>query len=184
MPASIARRRPSSGREPAGLAIFPARETPDQCVDLSGFVHSSDERPAGVGSRQDSRHNSTFEGVVIHGEKIGRTIGFPTANIALQGACPAQGIYAARVELQDGRTYLSVAYYGNRPTLDGRGKFLEVFLFNFCEDIYGDRLRVELVRHIRGDKKFNSIDEMAIQIESDCDRALQILGGVDEFDQA
>ena len=118
---------------------------------------------------------SVFEGIVLHGEKIGRTIGFPTANIALQGARPDTGVYAAHVELEDGRAYFAIAYYGRRPTVDGRGELLEVFLFDFGEEIYGARLRVELVRLIRGCRKFGSLDEMKIQIGRDCERALEII---------
>ena len=113
-----------------------------------------------------------FEGVVQHGAKLGRTIGFPTANVAISGARPRIGIHAARAELEDGRVYPGVAYYGSRPTVDGKGELLEVFLFGFDEEIYGMHMSVDLIGFIRSELKFSSVDEMKRQIERDCVQAL------------
>jgi riboflavin kinase/FMN adenylyltransferase len=119
----------------------------------------------------------TYWGEVLHGRKLGRTIGFPTANIALNGERPPIGIYAARARLQDGRRRRAVAYYGDRPTVDGRGELLEIFLFGFNEDIYGQTLEVELVAFIRGDVTFPSLAAMTRQIAADCAEAAAILAG-------
>lgn len=116
-----------------------------------------------------------FEGVVLHGAKLGRTIGFPTVNIALDGARPQVGIYAARTRLEDGRTRPGVAYFGSRPTVDGKAELLEVFLFDFDEEIYGSRVQVELVAFIRGDVKFPSLEAMTAQMEVDQAMAIEIL---------
>jgi riboflavin kinase/FMN adenylyltransferase len=117
-----------------------------------------------------------IEGVVLHGAKLGRTIGFPTANIALgEYVRPAFGIYASRSRLPDGRLAPGVAYVGRRPTVGGLEERLEVFLFDFDEQIYGQNVETELVRRIRGDEKFNTLDEMRLRILDDCARARAIL---------
>ena len=117
----------------------------------------------------------TIEGVVVHGEKIGRTIGFPTANIQFGDfVLPADGIYAARTRLPDGRKIPSVAYVGSRPTVNGVNKLLEVNLFDFDEDLYGQTLEVELTAFLRGDQKFDGLEAMKAQIARDCTQARSI----------
>ena len=118
---------------------------------------------------------ATYVGEVLHGSKLGRTIGFPTANISLSGARPIPGIYAACVRLEDGRARPGVAYFGSRPTVDGQGELLEVFLFDFDEEIYGTLLRVQLLGFIRGDVKFASLDLMVAQMNKDRAEAIRIL---------
>jgi riboflavin kinase/FMN adenylyltransferase len=109
-----------------------------------------------------------IEGVVVEGNKLGRTIGFPTANILMEEyARPAFGIYAARTRLADGREVPGVAYFGRRPTVDGIDVRLEVNLFDFDEDLYGQTLEVDLVSLIRGDEKFDTLDAMVVQMELD-----------------
>lgn len=116
-----------------------------------------------------------FHGVVMHGAKLGRSIGFPTANIALQGVRPELGIYAARVRLQDGRTRPGAAYFGSRPTVGGDGELLEVFIFDFSDDIYGAQLWVELIAFIRPDMTFPDLEAMKHQIARDCATAARVL---------
>lgn len=118
---------------------------------------------------------TSYEGIVLHGAKLGRTIGFPTANIAIADEQPAPGIYAVHVRLEDGRGRPGVAYFGSRPTVDGRGELLEVHLFHFSDDIYGSRLSVRLIAHIRGDVKFPSLELMTAQMERDRAAAIKIL---------
>jgi riboflavin kinase/FMN adenylyltransferase len=115
--------------------------------------------------------------VVVHGDQLGRTIGFPTANIAMEDYVrPAYGIYAARTRLADGREAPGVAYLGKRPTIiDGIDERLEVNLFDFDEDLYGQTLEVELVRFIRGDCKFDSLDAMIVQMDRDAAEARALL---------
>ena len=118
----------------------------------------------------------TVAGVVIHGQKIGRTIGFPTANMEFGDFVrPADGIYAARTRLPDGRLIPSVAYVGSRPTVNGVDKQLEVNLFDFDEDLYGQTLDVELTAFLRGDEKFDGLDAMKAQMDIDLRRAREIL---------
>ncbi|HTK36656.1 MAG TPA: bifunctional riboflavin kinase/FAD synthetase [Caulobacteraceae bacterium] len=117
-----------------------------------------------------------IEGVVVHGDHLGRTIGFPTANMALGDYVrPAQGIYAARTRLGDGREIASIAYIGRRPTVDGIDERLEVNLFDFDEDLYGQTLETDLIAFLRGDEKFSGLDAMKAQIARDCEAARAIL---------
>lgn len=122
-------------------------------------------------------HWWTVNGRIIEGDKRGRTIGFPTANMTLQESLvPAHGVYAVRVSL-DGHSEVleGVANVGRRPTFSGAGVLLETHLFNFDEDIYGQHQGVELVGFIRRERKFDGIDALKEQIAKDCKVARGIL---------
>jgi riboflavin kinase / FMN adenylyltransferase len=115
-------------------------------------------------------------GEVIHGEKRGRELGFPTANIRLDKNCGLRhGIYAVRVgrgaERLDG-----VASFGRRPTFDNGAPLLEVFLFDFKGDLYGTTLDVAFISFIREELKFDSIDALVRQMDDDSARARERLG--------
>ncbi len=118
-----------------------------------------------------------IEGVVVHGDQLGRTIGFPTANISLGDYVrPQFGIYAARTQLADGREVPGVAYIGRRPTVvDGVDERLEVHLFDFNEDLYGQTLEVDITDLIRGDRKFDDLDAMIAQMDLDAASARELL---------
>lgn len=120
-----------------------------------------------------------IEGEIVHGDERGRTIGFPTANIGLgQSLHPALGVYAVWAGLADGggiRWYPAVANIGRRPTFGGETVSVEVHLFDFAGDIYGQVLRVALVGFIRPEQKFSGIDEIRAQIERDCGSARGLL---------
>lgn len=122
-----------------------------------------------------------IEGRVEKGQQLGRTIGFPTANLDLgEYLRPAVGIYAVRcgVESQDQSSvtwYNGAGYYGNRPTVDGTGELFEAFLFDFKGDLYGRYLRVALIEFIRPDKKFDGLEDLQKQIQHDCAVARRIL---------
>ena len=113
----------------------------------------------------------------MHGDQLGRTIGFPTANISLEDYVrPAFGIYAARTRLADGREVPGVGYIGRRPTVvDGVDERLEVHLFDFDEDLYGQTLEVQLTDLVRGDRKFHSLDAMIAQMQVDAGQARDLL---------
>ena len=116
------------------------------------------------------------EGVVVHGDKLGRTIGFPTANITLGDYLrPKFGIYATRTRLADGREVAGVSYVGPRPILNGTDERLEVHLFDFDEDIYGETLETYFIRYLRGDQNFDNWDDMLAQIKRDAGQARAIL---------
>ncbi len=124
-----------------------------------------------------------IEGRVMQGDKRGRTIGFPTANIALRDHLrPAGGVYAVRAAIEgdsgaDGKTIWrdGVANIGRRPTFGGEVEVLEVFLFDFAGDLYGRRLRIRLIEHLRRERAFDGIDSLRAQIAEDSLRARRIL---------
>lgn len=120
-----------------------------------------------------------IDGVVIEGDRRGRTIGFPTANLQLGGLLqPAHGVYAVRVRVEGERDLLpGVANFGRRPTVNDRGPLLEVNLFDVAADLYGKRLRVQLIDFIRPEMKFSGLDELKAQIARDAETARGLLAG-------
>jgi riboflavin kinase / FMN adenylyltransferase len=114
-------------------------------------------------------------GEVIHGEKRGRGLGFPTANIRLDKNCALKhGIYAVRVGRGSER-FDGVASFGRRPTFDNGAPLLEVFLFDFKGDLYGTTLDVAFISFIRDELRFDSIDALIRQMDDDSARARAIL---------
>ena len=108
---------------------------------------------------------------VRHGDKRGRTLGYPTANLALESCGLAHGIYAVRVRLADGCLHDGVASYGRRPTFDDGAPLLEVHLFDFNGDLYGQEVAVELLAYLRGEEKFSSAEALIAQMDVDSARA-------------
>ncbi|HUW79835.1 MAG TPA: bifunctional riboflavin kinase/FAD synthetase [Acidocella sp.] len=118
----------------------------------------------------------SIRGVVIHGDARGRTIGFPTANVPLgRHLEPARGVYAVTVRLPDGKVVKGVANIGQRPTVGGTQSRLEVNLFDFAEDLYGQELTVSLHDFIRDEQKFESFDALKAQILQDAAQARALL---------
>jgi riboflavin kinase / FMN adenylyltransferase len=114
-------------------------------------------------------------GQVIHGEKRGRDLGFPTANIRLDPACGLKhGIYAVRVRVGE-RLVDGVASFGRRPMFDDGAPLLEVFLFDFAEDLYGQTIDVAFIGWIRREQKFESIHALKRQVDADVAQARDIL---------
>ena len=114
-------------------------------------------------------------GPVIHGEKRGRDLGFPTANLKLDPACGLKhGIYAVRCGL-DGRRYDGVASFGRRPTFDNGAPLLEVFLFDFAGDLYGRVLDVAFIGWLRGEARFDGIEPLKRQMHDDAAQARAVL---------
>ncbi|MBX9796624.1 bifunctional riboflavin kinase/FAD synthetase [Sphingomonas sp.] len=115
-------------------------------------------------------------GVVQHGDKLGRTIGYPTANVALGSYLrPAYGIYAVRVRLADGRVVPGAANLGIRPSFDPPKELLEVYLFDWSGDLYGQMIEVDVIAYLRPEAKFDSLDALTAQMDKDCARAREIL---------
>jgi len=111
----------------------------------------------------------SFSGIVSHGDKIGRTIGFPTANLYLEEVyklVPADGIYACKVQLNS-QHLRGMLYIGNRPVLAGKKRTIEVNIFDFNKDIYGEKLTVHLVKFIRPDMNFSGLDDLIIRMKVD-----------------
>lgn len=117
----------------------------------------------------------TTTGIVIHGDKRGRTIGFPTANIDVENEyiLPPLGVYAVRMEI-NGNWYRGVCNIGYKPTFNKEAKktSVEVHLFDFDEDIYGKEVTIEWHLYLRQEQKFSSIDELVAQIAKDKQKAL------------
>ena len=117
----------------------------------------------------------TFSGKVVHGMKIGRTIGVPTANIWLpKQKLPINGVYAVKCHL-DGVMHNGIANMGTRPTIGGDKPVLEVHLFNFNSTIYSKRIVVSFIEKIRDERKFESINLLKSQIQKDIQKAINIL---------
>jgi riboflavin kinase/FMN adenylyltransferase len=114
----------------------------------------------------------TIEGVVEHGAKQGRALGYPTANIRLDSYIrPRYGIYAVRGRLPDGRTVNGAANLGIRPSFDPPTELLEPYFFDFDGDLYGQTIAVELVSFIREEAKFDDLDALKVQMAKDCEEA-------------
>ncbi len=109
----------------------------------------------------------SYPATVIHGEKRGRDLGFPTANLRLDAGCGLRhGIYAVRVAL-DGRRYDGVASFGRRPTFDNGPVLLEIFLFDFSGDLYGRSIDVAFIAWIRAEAAFGSVEELIRAMNDD-----------------
>ncbi len=118
-----------------------------------------------------------IEGTVIHGDKNGRKLGYPTANIDIDHYLrPKYGIYAVKGRLPDGRIVNGAANLGIRPTFDPPKELLEPYFFDFSEDLYGQVIEVELHHFLRGEKKFDDLDGLMAQMEKDCAKARDMLG--------
>ncbi len=119
----------------------------------------------------------SFSGHVVKGRQLGRTIGFPTANVQVQKnykLIPKNGVYACKIILRN-QEYNGIMNIGNRPTVDGVGRTQEVHIFDFNDDIYGEILKVEIIEFIREEIKFDSIENLITQIKLDCEIAKKLL---------
>lgn len=121
----------------------------------------------------------SIAGRVAHGNKLGRTIGFPTANIMLNRlVVPIHGVYAVKVETKTG-TYQGIANIGNRPTINGTKPLLEVHIFDFNQSIYGEAIEVSFVKKLRDEVKFSNFEALKQQIEKDKQQAVEFLKAFD-----
>ena len=110
-----------------------------------------------------------------HGDKRGRELGFPTANIALDPANRLKhGIYAVTIDV-DGKLHQGVASFGRRPTFDNGAPLLEVFVFDFDGDLYGKDVEVAFYDYIRGEAKFDSVDSLVERMRVDVEEARKLL---------
>lgn len=157
-------------------------ETVAPVTDGTGLVVSSSrirdalrEGDCGMATRLLSRPFA-IEGVVQHGDKVGRTIDFPTANLDVGHYLrPAYGIYAVRATLPRGRRVDGVANLGIRPMFDPPKELLEPYFFDFSGDLYGEVIEVELIARLRGEVKFEGLEALRRHILLDCEAARQIL---------
>jgi riboflavin kinase / FMN adenylyltransferase len=111
----------------------------------------------------------SFTGLIAKGRQLGRTIGFPTANVQVSEQyklIPSDGVYAVKVHIR-GEEKFGMMNIGMRPTVNGIGRTQEVNIFDFEDDIYGEKMNVELIDFVRKEKKFNGLDELKAQINQD-----------------
>ncbi|MEW9834574.1 bifunctional riboflavin kinase/FAD synthetase [Mesorhizobium marinum] len=122
----------------------------------------------------------TVQAEVTGGKKLGRTLGYPTANMSLSADFAlAHGIYAVRFRRQDGTLHDGVASFGRRPTVDESGSpLLETFLFDFSDDLYGEIASVSFFGFLRGEEKFDGLDALVAQMKRDEAEARAVLAGV------
>ncbi len=160
-----------------GLSVVPQRS------DAQGVISSTRirrELQGGYPERAAAMLGRPFAvvGQVIHGDARGRTLGFPTANVALgRHVEPARGVYAVRARLENGQGVAGVANLGRRPTLGGDPvSRLETHLFDYSGDLYGQVISVALLHFIREEKRFSGLDELRAQIAADSDTARRLLG--------
>jgi riboflavin kinase/FMN adenylyltransferase len=116
-------------------------------------------------------------GKVMRGDQIGRTIGYPTANILIEETyklIPSDGIFAVKVYL-DGKEYKGMGYIGHRPTINGMTRNTEVNIFDFEGDIYSKDIKMELLHFVRGDIKFESLEQLTAQLAKDKEDVLALL---------
>lgn len=119
----------------------------------------------------------SIKGIVVRGKDMGRSLGFPTANLRVSSELlPANGVYAALATI-GGRTCPAVLNIGTAPTFGGKACSVEVHIFGFTDDIYGTRMEVAFVRRLRSEKAFSSREALVAQIGKDVERAKKILGG-------
>jgi riboflavin kinase/FMN adenylyltransferase len=162
-----------------GMEVVKAPSFTDGDVIISSskirnLLHAGDA----AGANALLGYGYTLKGQVIEGNRIGYTIGFPTANIDVADGhklIPASGSYAARIVVDDVK-YNGMLYVGTRPTLNQESVTarIEVNIFDFCRNIYNKQITVEFIDYIRKDKKFSSLDELKKQLETDKETAWNI----------
>lgn len=125
-------------------------------------------------------HPHMIRGVVGHGKGLGRTWGFPTVNIVPpeEVITPAFGVYASKVTLESGETYLAATNVGVRPTVqDGREVTIEAFLLDFQGDVYGQTVKLELYRHLRWERPFDSMEELRREVMKNAQQTREYFAG-------
>ncbi|MGR3621591.1 bifunctional riboflavin kinase/FAD synthetase [Pseudophaeobacter sp.] len=161
-----------------GVTIAPLMEHSDDTVSSTAIRTAlSEGRPRDAAAMLSHWHR--IEGEVIGGEQRGRDLGFPTANMSIDGLHPpAFGVYAVLVDVLDGPhqgSYQGAASIGVRPMFDGEHPNIETFLFDFTGNLYGATLSVALVEHLRPELKFDGLEALIAQMTVDCSQAREIL---------
>lgn len=160
---------------------FEVEEIPRQDVDHVGVSSTKIRKALEEGDIETATHflgnPYSLTGRVVMGDKLGRILGYPTANLEIDTGyklVPADGIYAVTVRYGH-KNYNGMLYIGNRPTVHGAKRNIEVNIFDFDKDIYGESLTVYFHKLIRGDARFNDLEELKQQLHRDKEEALRIL---------
>lgn len=155
---------------------IPAQDVDNVAVSSTKIRHALQEGDITTAA-EFLGHDYTLSGKVIHGEKKGRELGYPTANLSVESRyklIPAIGIYAVKV-LVDATIYDAMLYIGYRPTLNGKYQSIEVNIFDFDKDIYGKHLTIYFKYKIRNDMKFEQLEDLKKQLAADKLMAVNLL---------
>ena len=166
----------SHGRE-IGMEVI---EAPEMKGVSSTIIRKLLEEGEVAAANEKLGYFYTVSGIVEEGKQLGRTIGFPTANLCLDDCrklVPANGVYVAKVELSDGRIYGAMVNIGHCPTVEPHcnKRTIEVNIFDFAEDIYGEKMNLSFVDFMRKERKMNSVEELRCQLIKDKEAAQKIL---------
>ncbi len=164
-----------------GVTVAPLLEHADLVVSSTAIRTAlSEGRPRDAAAMLGHWHR--IEGPVIGGEQRGRTLGYPTANMSIDGLhLPAFGVYAVLVDVLSGPhqgSYHGVASLGVRPMFDGEVPNIETFLFDFTGDLYGTPLSVGLVEYLRGEENFDGLEALITQMDADSAQSRAILAAL------
>lgn len=121
--------------------------------------------------------NYSIKGIVVKGRQLGRTIGYPTANLIVDSEnklIPSDGVYAVKV-IVNSNTFGGMLNIGNNPTVEGKGRSIEVNIFDFSEDIYNQSISIIFVNKLREEEKFNGLDALKTQLEKDKLLAIEVI---------
>jgi riboflavin kinase/FMN adenylyltransferase len=160
---------------------FQVEEISKQTIDDVG-ISSTKIRNAIEAGKVELAHDFLgrfyeINGDVVSGDKIGKTLGFATANIQIKETyklVPADGAYAVIAQIK-GKEYKAMLNIGFRPTVDGKSKKIEANIFDFNQDIYGEQIKISFIKKLRDEIKFDSKEELSDQLKKDKEKALQIL---------
>ncbi len=157
-------------------------------VELDGITVSSTYIRTLIAQGETERaraflgHPHVFTGTVVHGKQLGRTIGFPTANLILppEIIVPAHGVYATRVITPDGENHMAVTNVGRRPTIDdGNQITVEPWILDYDGDLYGQQIRVEFYEHLRGEQKFDSLTALTAMVHQNGEQTRAFFEGLE-----
>ncbi|MCO5150107.1 MULTISPECIES: bifunctional riboflavin kinase/FAD synthetase [unclassified Shinella] len=163
-----------------GVTLVDAFRDENASVISSSFIRALLGEGAVTEAAGQLGYRYTVEAEVIDGKKLGRTLGYPTANMQLPPEVELRnGIYAVRFRRPDGSLHDGVASYGRRPTVTSNGvPLLETFLFDFSGDLYGEVSGVSFFGHLRDELKFDGLDALVVQMKRDEEEARALLSGV------
>ena len=160
---------------------FEVEEIPKQEVDHVGISSTRIRKALAEGDIETANHflarPYSLSGRVIKGDKLGRVLGFPTANIDLDShdkLVPAEGIYVVQV-IYEKKVFGGMLYIGYRPTVDGSRRSIEVNIFEFDRDIYGETIQLLFIKLLRADSKFSDLESLKNQLQIDKELSLQVL---------
>ncbi|MEO0637642.1 MAG: bifunctional riboflavin kinase/FAD synthetase [Pseudomonadota bacterium] len=159
-----------------GVTVVPAQKDEGDAVVSSSRIRGALANADVAEAAGLLGYRPIIEAEIVPGAQLGRTLGYPTANMSLlEGAALAHGIYAVRFRRADGTLHDGVASYGRRPTINSGAPLLETYVFDFSGDLYGEVCSVTLFSYLRGEEKFDSVDDLIVQMDKDSQEARAVL---------